>query len=470
MPDYFFRAIAVRFLGLLATLCLSGTAMGQQRTTLDFEQPVATFGKDIVVDGYRIWYTNPFSDSIMANTGTGGTPTDVLNFLFTFTTSDEIRITRVGNLPFGLKSMDIFGSNSTSGTLELVALDADENVIVSRVFDLVTIGSGGTTATFDEQWEFADSIEFRVSSNGFPALAIDNVRLMTNGIGISNVEARLFSTAIDTGGFRFASDGDTDYMATNDASPEPIPDGVSALYMVDIPDIDSNVVTLERLDGGEFKLQQLSTYVFDTSSCVPPECRGETLEITAFDRNGAVVGTRSVSSLDGAGWQIVEFDPVWSGVRTLRLGVQAGIDGIAGTAFGFYDNFRLSPEPLEVAVDVDLWDGSNQIDPAATGPIPVGILSSSIAAGDSVDFDATTVDPVTLRFGFGEGENQLSAPFFADHNGDGLIDSTTEFLTEESGIMCGDTEVSLAGETLDGIEFMGTDVIETVNCDVSCHP
>ena len=194
------------------------------------------------------------------------------------------------------------------------------------------------------------------------------------------------------------------------------------------------------------------------------------MTIAGRDSSGSITETEVVDVAGGSGWRRVQFDPVWTGIETLDLGVQAGVAGVNGSTHGFYDNLWLVPEPLQVPLNVDLWDPLNQIDPAATGPIPVGILSSSIAAGGSVDFDATTVDPLTLRFGFGEAEDQLASPFLADHNGDGLVDSTAEFLTEESGIICGDTDVFLVGETLDGIEFMGTDAIETINCDVSCHP
>lgn len=451
----------------LLALCLSGTATAQQTETLEFSGTVAGFDDDVVIDGYRFRIMDPFSDSILSSI-VGLADVGVLNFIFTYTSTETVRVEVDGDLLFSLDSVDLYG---TQGSVDIVALDDADTEIISATYDLAVIGGSWTTLQFDSQWNNVRAVEFRVNSDGFPALAIDNLRVTNNGINMATISARLFSTVIDTGAFEFTSHGNTDYMATNEASPEPIPDGMSALYAVDIPDTDSTVVNLERMNGGLFSLQRLNTYVFDTVSCVPAECRGESFSILALDAAGSVIATETVSSADGSGWRTISFDDsVWTGIRTLRLGVQGGIPGMAGTAYGFFDNFWLSADPLDVSVDVDLWDNANQINPAGTVEIPVGLLSSSIAAGDAVEFDAVTIDIDSLRFGAGEVANVLVTPFTADHNSDGLIDMTASFPTEGSGIACGDTEVSVTGQTTDGLDFRGSDVIETTDCEAGCHP
>ena len=42
---------------------------------------------------------------------------------------------------------------------------------------------------------------------------------------------------------------------------------------------------------------------------------------------------------------------------------------------------------------------------------------------------------------------------------------TAWFLIQSAGIACGDESAELSGETKGGVEFRGSDVIETINCD-----
>ena len=51
-----------------------------------------------------------------------------------------------------------------------------------------------------------------------------------------------------------------------------------------------------------------------------------------------------------------------------------------------------------------------------------------------------------------------------DADGDGDLDLVLHFRTRETGIQCGDTAVSLMGETFDGQLITGTDAINTVGC------
>jgi hypothetical protein len=114
-----------------------------------------------------------------------------------------------------------------------------------------------------------------------------------------------------------------------------------------------------------------------------------------------------------------------------------------------------------VEIDVLPGDEANKVYPNKGGNLPVAVLSSA-------EFDATQVDPVTLRFAVEEaavvGEVSIS-------DVDGLFgdDTTARFKVGEAGILCNDTEVALTGSTYAGEPFAGTDSIDASECETGCH-
>jgi hypothetical protein len=101
-------------------------------------------------------------------------------------------------------------------------------------------------------------------------------------------------------------------------------------------------------------------------------------------------------------------------------------------------------------------------------PIPVNVLTTSVAAGDPDDFDATQVDPATVRFGLGGAFDTDLTAVTGDTDGDGDTDITLEFLTGDAGLLCTDTSVGLVGQTLSGTAVQGTASI-TTDCEAQCH-
>jgi len=125
---------------------------------------------------------------------------------------------------------------------------------------------------------------------------------------------------------------------------------------------------------------------------------------------------------------------------------------------------------LEPAIDVSPFSTTNEIFPASYNLIAVAVLGSNTATGDAIDFDATQVDPATLKLGVGEAQN-VAIPWVDNFDSDTNIDVAFGFRTQDTGILCGDTEVTLVGETYGGVPFTGTDTIATSDCVVgSCHP
>ncbi|MFB6131174.1 MAG: PKD domain-containing protein [Salinigranum sp.] len=109
---------------------------------------------------------------------------------------------------------------------------------------------------------------------------------------------------------------------------------------------------------------------------------------------------------------------------------------------------------LDIDVKPGNGDETDSITPGARGNIPVVVYSTD-------DLDATTLDVSTLRFGPG-GASVAHGGHAEDVDGDGLVDLLLHFPSEDAGFSDGDTEATLAGQTSDGTDAVGTDEIRTV--------
>ena len=113
--------------------------------------------------------------------------------------------------------------------------------------------------------------------------------------------------------------------------------------------------------------------------------------------------------------------------------------------------------PPIIIVDIDIKPGSfpNAINPASKGVIPVAILTNET-------FDASSVDPTTVKFGRTGTEASPVQWTMEDVDYDGDLDMILHFKTQETGIQPGDIEAKLTGKTLKDISIEGTDSIKTV--------
>ena len=116
---------------------------------------------------------------------------------------------------------------------------------------------------------------------------------------------------------------------------------------------------------------------------------------------------------------------------------------------------RVERHTVHVRIDVKPDDVQNTINPGSKGVIWVAVLSA-------VDFDPLRIDVSSVRFGPGQAAAQGHET--ADFNSDGATDVALRFRTPEVAIRCGDTDVTLAGITIDGQDFASTDSISTVGC------
>jgi hypothetical protein len=93
----------------------------------------------------------------------------------------------------------------------------------------------------------------------------------------------------------------------------------------------------------------------------------------------------------------------------------------------------------------------NSINLSSRGVVPVAILTTD-------DFDATTVDPVTVKFA-----DALPLRWaWEDVDYDGDLDLVFHFKTQELNLDEYSTEATLSGQTFGGMPFEGTDTVNTV--------
>lgn len=119
------------------------------------------------------------------------------------------------------------------------------------------------------------------------------------------------------------------------------------------------------------------------------------------------------------------------------------------------DALILANSTLPFSIDIEPESSRNIIRPASHEEVEVAIFGENT-------FAASRVNCATL--GFGPSHATASECEIEDVNDDGIIDMVAEFQINETGIACGDTEATLIGQTLDGINFMGTDELTTIGC------
>ena len=143
------------------------------------------------------------------------------------------------------------------------------------------------------------------------------------------------------------------------------------------------------------------------------------------------------------------------GVIDRKIYVAGGWNPCFGCDIATLEVFKL--EAIAVSLDIKPSSSRNSINPKSNGVIPVAILTTN-------SFDATTIDPLTVRFGPKAAKEAHNTGHIKDVNHDGNSDLILHFKTRATGIKCGDISASLTGATFNGDHIEGTDIITTVGC------
>ena len=112
---------------------------------------------------------------------------------------------------------------------------------------------------------------------------------------------------------------------------------------------------------------------------------------------------------------------------------------------------------MMVSVDIRPRKDANRINPSSTKDINVAIFSVQ-------GFDATTVDPNTVRFGATGTEAAPVHVARTDVDGDGNRDLVLRFQIQDTRIECGDTSGVLTGQIPNGPSIIGSSPLTTVQC------
>ena len=171
--------------------------------------------------------------------------------------------------------------------------------------------------------------------------------------------------------------------------------------------------------------------------------------VVGTDENGDIIWSKSFTSTNNGGGSAVE--PLTDGGLI-----------IAGT-YGPSDDdaylIRLGSLSRSISIDIKPGSDENPINLKSNGNIPVAIITTSIANGDEFDFDATTVDPLSVEFGPDGAKECHGRGHIEDFDHDGDLDMVLHFRTQETGIQSGDVEAILTGSTYEGINISGSDII-----------
>jgi hypothetical protein len=106
-------------------------------------------------------------------------------------------------------------------------------------------------------------------------------------------------------------------------------------------------------------------------------------------------------------------------------------------------------------LDVKPGSPQNTLNLKSRGVLPVAIPSSA-------DFDATTIDPASLRLGPNGAKPRAQHVHKVDVNGDGRLDLKVQFPVQDIGATADTTSLRLTGKLPDGRDFAAEDTVRIV--------
>lgn len=134
--------------------------------------------------------------------------------------------------------------------------------------------------------------------------------------------------------------------------------------------------------------------------------------------------------------------------------VAAGAAQLAFFGPGSVALVRYLGDPPSIPVSIDIKPGTNRnpVNLRSKGVIRVAILTTA-------DFDASTVDPDSVRFGPAGAIEAHGRGHAEDVGDDGDLDLLFHFRIRDTGIALGDVQACLMGQTFDGTAIEGCDAV-----------
>jgi DNA-binding beta-propeller fold protein YncE len=215
--------------------------------------------------------------------------------------------------------------------------------------------------------------------------------------------------------------------------------------------------------GRGYALDQASQTIFLTAH--NPQSPGTGGGLFSYDIANDIE-TQLISDT-GTGYWDIEIDPVTQRIWWTDYGRgqirSAGFDGSDERVelSNLTNPYGLALE-FGTSVDIDIMpsDPGNNLNLRAGKGASISVAVLSVGEF----FEAPNqIDPSTLKFGPGQASISGS-PHARDVDGDGDEDLLVKFLTNETGIACGDTHAILSGRTFDFEPISGSDAINTFNC------
>jgi len=128
-----------------------------------------------------------------------------------------------------------------------------------------------------------------------------------------------------------------------------------------------------------------------------------------------------------------------------------------GRRDGTLGGYIVEYEPIALTVDIKPDNAQNVVSLKSNGKLPVAILSTK-------DFNATQIDIASIRFGRTGTEVAPANWTKQDVNKDGRMDLILQFVVQDTGLLCDDTEARLTARTTSGCPAQGRDPIEVIDC------
>ena len=172
----------------------------------------------------------------------------------------------------------------------------------------------------------------------------------------------------------------------------------------------------------------------------------------------------SIDGLIGTGDEFaIEGTKLSEGTHVVTL-FATDSEGLTNESSRELNIFRQQPKIIQIDIKADSEE--NPINLTSNGVIPVAILSTSIEAGETIDFDVSQVDAssVTLRGTEarvkGKSDNVAS---FEDVDGDGDLDLVFQFSMSTLQLTETDTSMTIQGRMIDGTPIIGFGEIKTIH-------